>query len=206
MENNMLKRLLILVSIIAPLALAVSSCAIIDHKDHEQRLTLNFKGTGNAVRKQVPDNTGMQLSPSGMLRADCFSADVFDLKTGQKLGTAQDCLSIIAADDAPSGSGLQVVGTTVFNLPKGKLVVQGLTSVQPVNWPTSNKDGIEFTHITGANSPSNAVLSGTGEFSSTGRFENVEATSRLSGLVNMSRIGQGEITFDCIFVVDLRML
>ncbi len=172
----------------------------------DQRLVLNFKGTGTPVPRQVPDQTGLELSNNGWLAANCFSADVFDLKTGRKMGTAEDCLSEIAVGGATdSGTGVQVVGTTIFNLAQGRLVIQGLTSVQEVNWPTSNAEGIEFTHITGANSPYDAVLHADGDLANTGRFKSVEATVRLSGQVNLEKVGdvEPEITFDCIFVVDI---
>lgn len=169
-----------------------------------ERLTLNFKGTGMAVPKQVPDALNVGSSNNGLLDANCFSADLLDLNTGQKLGTAEDCLSEISAgSDTTSGSGVQVVGTTVFNLSRGKLVIQGLTTAQPVNWPTLNSD-VQFTHITGANSPDNAVLQGGGEFSSTGIYQNAEASVRLSGQVDLSKAAMGEITFDCVFIVDLQ--
>lgn len=167
------------------------------------RMTLNFKGSAQAVPKQVPDALDVGTNLNGLLDANCFSADLLDLKTGERLGTAEDCLSEIAGGtDTTSGSGVQVVGTTVFNLPLGKLVIQGLTTAQPVNWPTQNNE-VLFTHITGANSPDNAVLTGGGEFSSTGIYQNAVATVRLSGQVNLSMAAMGEITFDCVFVVDL---
>ena len=168
-----------------------------------ERMTINYKGTGIAVPNVVPDTLGVGPNANGLLDANCFVADIFDLKSGELLGTAEDCLSEIAAGpDTESGSGVQLVGTTVFNLDDGRLVVQGLTSVQAVNWPTENSD-VVFTHITGANSPNNAVLRGEGEFGSTGIYANASARVRLSGQVDLSQLGEGQITFDCIFVVDV---
>lgn len=189
-------------SSLAVSALLISGAATVSA--NTERMTLNFKGTAQAVPKQVPDALGVGNNNNGLLDADCFSADLLDLKTGEKLGTAEDCLSEIAGGtDTTSGSGVQVVGTTVFNLQRGKLVIQGLTTAQPVNWPTQNSE-VEFTHITGANSPDNAVLSAGGEFSSTGFYQNAVATVRLSGQVDLSKAAMGEITFDCVFVVDLQ--
>ena len=166
-------------------------------------MTINYKGTGTAVPKVVPDTLGVGPNANGLLDANCFEAEIFDLKSGELLGTAEDCLSEIAiGPDTASGSGVQLVGTTVFNLDDGRLVVQGLTSVQAVNWPTENSD-VVFTHITGANSPNNAVLRGEGEFGSTGIYANASARVRLSGQVDLSQLGEGQITFDCIFVVDV---
>lgn len=191
------------------LALAFSSAHAAVGKNGNERLVLNFKGTGSPEPRYVPDNTGLQLSSNGLLHANCFSADVFDLKTGRKMGTAEDCLSEIYVDgNTESGTGVQVVGTTIFNLAEGRLVIQGLTSVQKVNWPTSNADGISFTHITGANSPNDAVLNGEGDLANTKKFKNVEARVRLSGQVNLDNLGSAypEITFDCIFVIDLKRI
>ena len=166
-------------------------------------MTINYKGTGVAVPKVVPDTLGVGPNANGLLDANCFEADIFDLKSGELLGTAEDCLSEIAAGpDTASGSGVQLVGTTVFNLEDGRLVVQGLTSVQAVNWPTENNN-VVFTHITGANSPNDAVLRGEGEFGSTGAYANASARVRLSGQVDLSQLDDGQITFDCIFVVDV---
>jgi len=169
----------------------------------QERLIINYRGTGTAVPKVVPDSLGVGPNANGLLNANCFEAEIFDLQSGELLGTAEDCLSELAVGtETTSGSGVQVVGTTVFNLASGRLIVQGLTSVQPVNWPTNNSD-VVFTHITGANSPANAVLTGTGEFASTGEFANATARVRLSGQVDLSQVADGTITFDCIFVVDI---
>ncbi len=168
-----------------------------------ERMTINYKGTGIAVPAVVPDTLGVGPNANGLIDANCFEADIFDLKSGALLGTAEDCLSEIAVGpDTDSGSGVQLVGTTVFNLHDGRLVVQGLTSVQAVNWPTENSD-VVFTHITGANSPNDAVLLGEGRFSSTGAYANASARVRLSGQVDLSQLADGQITFDCIFVVDV---
>ncbi len=58
-----------------------------------------------------------------------------------------------------------------------------------------------MTHITGASSKKNSVLRGTG------RFKNSKGTVRLSGMVNMTDFTGDEgspITFDCLFVIDLK--
>ena len=171
----------------------------------ERRMAINYIGTATAVPGQVPDTLNVGNNGNGLLDANCFTAEIRDLASGEVLGTGVDCLSEIGAGaDTPTGSGVQLVGTTVFNLPEGRLVIQGLTTVQPVNWPTANAD-VVFTHITGANSPNNAVLTGTGDFASTGIYSNATATARLSGQVDLSRLGDGVITFDCIFVVDVNL-
>jgi len=93
------------------------------------------------------------------------------------------------------------VGTTYFNFPQGELVVRGKTTVQPALHPTVSASGQAMTHITGAASPDNAVISGTR------RFAGAEGTVRLSGMVDMTHFAGDvgdPISFDCLFFVDLR--
>ena len=169
-----------------------------------ERMVLNFRGGDVAEPLEVPDTFGVGDSANGLLASNCFTADVFDLASGERLGTAEDCISEIAVGGSTaSGSGVQVVGTTIFELDgRGRLVIQGMTSVQPVNWPTTN-GSVRFTHVTGANSPDDAVIDGDGVFANTGDFVGAEARVRLSGQVDLARIEEGRITFDCIFVVDV---
>ena len=94
-----------------------------------------------------------------------------------------------------------MVGTTFFKTPHGKLVTRGETTVQPVLNETVTPNGVNITHITGASSDKNSVLRGTG------RFKNSKGTVRLSGMVNLADFTGDEgspITFDCLFVIDLK--
>jgi len=169
----------------------------------ETRMVINYIGTATAEPGVVPDTLNVGPNNNGLLDANCFTAEIRDLASGDVLGTGVDCLSEIAVgSDTLTGTGVQLVGTTIFNLPEGRLVFQGLTSVQPVNWPTENAD-VVFTHFTAANSPNNAVLTGTGDFASTGIYSNATAQARLSGQVDLSRLEEGVITFDCIFVLNI---
>jgi hypothetical protein len=110
------------------------------------------------------------------------------VKCGFQIGTATDCL----ADIEPIGEGLKLVGTTFFNFTGGaQLVTRGNTTVQPILHGQNN-----FTHTTGAEpSGGNDILSGTNQ------FKKAKGSVRLSGFVNLSV--EGEITFDCIFVINL---
>ena len=57
--------------------------------------------------------------------------------------------------------------------------------------------GVTFTHVTGANGEGGIQY---GE----GQFNHSSGSARLSGLVDLARLGSdNEITFDCVFVVDL---
>jgi hypothetical protein len=144
---------------------------------------------GTAIGEIRPVAVG---APGDDAQALCFDLDLIDLKTGRKIGTATDCLSNIQ----PVGDGIALVGRTIFNFPGGTLVTRGLTSVQPKTHGSPT-----VTHVTGAiPAPGeNSILSGTG------RFRNAAGSVRLSGAVKMEPLADGrlQITFDCIFVVDL---
>jgi hypothetical protein len=124
------------------------------------------------------------------LGATCFDLDLVDAKTGKVIGQASDCLSSINM----VGDGLMLTGTTFFFFPGGTLVAEGLTTVQPVLHGSA-----DFTHITGAiPSPS-----GNGVVYGDGKFKNANGPVRLSGAVNLSALGDGLITFDCVFIIDI---
>ena len=152
----------------------------------ETNLVLNLKGTATGFESTVPDN-----ETAGIMAGNCFEAELIYVPTGKVIGTGIDCLSKVRE----TGGGLALVGTAIFDFgPFGTLTTQGLTSVQP---KTHGSDPI--THITGA-IPSvgeNSIVDGTG------LFEGATGTSRLSGAVNMSNIHNNEITFDCLFIIDL---
>jgi hypothetical protein len=155
-------------------------------------LVLNLVGTGMMYMSTVPDIDGDFIDDDAI----CFDVDLVNAKNRQVIGTATDCLSNVM----PSGLGLMLVGTTYFHMPQGTLVTRGLTSVQPVGWPTVTPSGQDITHITGASGTGNAILHGTK------RFANRTGTVRLSGMVDLSGFGgavNDPIAFDCLFVIDL---
>ena len=168
--------------------------------EQARSLVLQVKGTAiGEIRDIDTDGDGILDT-----QANCFEVGLYDPRTGRQIGTATDCLSevgVVIDDDpasAPLGWNLALTGTTFFHLPGGTLVTQGLTSVRPALHPTSRGDRI-FTHVTGANGDGGIQYG-------TGRFGNAFGDARLSGLVDLAKLGtDGEITFDCLFVVDLRM-
>ena len=150
-------------------------------------LVLQLKGTGSAVTTNY-DTDGDGVADT---TADCFDAFVYDPASGRQIGYGSDCLDVSSND----GGNIRLTGTGFFHLKHGTLVVQGLTTVRPVLQPTT-RDGINFTHITGANGDG-GVLYGTG------RFAGATGKVRLSGQVDMSRLdSDGQIHFDCIFIID----
>jgi hypothetical protein len=161
-------------------------------------LVLQVKGTDVGEMRDI-DTDGDGIAETS---ATCFDVGLFDPRTGNQVGTATDCLwdiGVIIDDDpanAPLGWNLALTGTTFFNLPGGTLVTQGLTTVRPVLQPT-DRDGQTFTHVTGANGDGGIQYG-------MGRFGHDSGSARLSGLVNLARLASdGEITFDCVFVLDL---
>lgn len=145
--------------------------------------------------RNVPDIDGDGYKDE----AFCFKVQLVNLKNKKEIGTAVDCLSQIDGDNP--GGGIKLVGTTYFKTPHGKLVTRGETTVQPVLQETVTPSGVEMTHITGASSKDNSVLY------STGRFKNSKGTVRLSGMVNLTDFTGDEgspMTFDCLFVIDLK--
>lgn len=157
-----------------------------------KHLVLNLIGAGSMYEGMVPDIDGDGIDDPAI----CFDVNLVNAKNNNFIGTGTDCLS----DIQPTGTGLSLIGTTIFNLPGGTLVTRGSTTVQPVLKQTITPTGQPITHITGAADSGNAVISGTG------RFRNSTGTVRLSGMVDMSGFGGSvgdPIVFDCLFVVNI---
>ena len=147
-----------------------------------------LRGTVVGEERSVPDLDGDGIDDTGL----CFDLEIVDLETGEVLGTATDCLSSITE----VGDALTLEATTEFVFPDGSITVRGLTTVQPILVGSS-----PFTHGTSAapGDGENSILSGTGA------YEGATGTARLSGLVALNPLEGGdlEITFDCIFVVNI---
>lgn len=167
-----------------------------------ERLVLNIKGTGTESLRQVPDETGMT---TGYMDARCYKTDVFDAQTGARAGVVEQCLSEIASGEAtPSLSGKQIIETTIFNLDEGRLVVQELSTMQPLNWnDLVGADDDQFTHVTASRSSSNALIqSDEGPLSTTGIFKRQKVKLRSSGMIDLSREQDGEVSMDSIVVLE----
>lgn len=148
-------------------------------------MILNLRGSAVAESRTFNIN-GTPTS------AMCFTVDLLDVRTQQVVGKGTDC--IVAKPDERHASGLEVIGTTIFDLGNGNTITsRGLTTVQAT---THGSPGI--THVTGAIPPQgeNSVIDGTG------RFQGLRARVRLSGAVDMSRMeAEKRVYFDCIFIV-----
>jgi hypothetical protein len=121
----------------------------------------------------------------------CFDVDMFDAATGERLGQGTDCITVL--DDAADGNGIQLIGTGTFEFSNGRIVARGKTSVRP-KIPGHGSEPV--THSTmGIPTPGeNSILEATGDFAG------LQASVRLGGAVDLSRLAtDNEITFDCLW-------
>jgi hypothetical protein len=137
----------------------------------------------------------------------CFELPILDLASGNPVGIGVDCLNIFDGDD----SGAKIEAKTFFFLPRGTLVNHGCTSVRPF-WEGVGDSGV--THMTGSIGPSelggdNPPLAGTPcenaggvVYATKGMKKFLDGAARLSGAVNLSNAGSGEISFSCLFVLS----
>jgi hypothetical protein len=147
-----------------------------------------FKGRAAAVPTKVPDP--QDLIPGTDDEALCFTIDLIDVNKDKVVGTATDCIFELGT----VGDGLQLLGTGIFDFGGGHTFTsQGLTSVQPTTH--GSPDATHFTLALPSPGDNNIVAA-------TGRFASLDASVRLSGAVDLSELGDGYITFDCLFVVD----
>jgi hypothetical protein len=148
-------------------------------------IAVRLVGTGDLINGDALF-TEFGLTPEGAL---CYDLDLVDVKTGNVIGSAADCLTNINL----IGSGVALTGTTFFFFPGGTVVSRGLTTVQPVLHGSP-----DFTHITGAipQPGDNNVVYGDG------KFKNASGPVRLSGAVNLNNF-PNQATFDCVFILDV---
>lgn len=174
------------------LILTLSQSAMATEPGGGKRYVFNLLGTAMATPGMVsdPDNPGEQMA------ADCFEVDLIDMKNRRQIGKAVDCLTV--QEVIGDFEFIRLIGTTTFNLPQGSVTTQGYTTVARVQQNTESPAIGTITHFTAAAGKANAIIGGTK------RFKNATGTSRLSGLVNLADLlVTNEITFDCIFVVDV---
>ena len=126
----------------------------------------------------------------------CFDVNMIDPSTGASMGTATDCLDMATVTPIGESAGFTVVNTTFFNFEDGTLATRSETTVQPASDPLPSSGA---THITGEIASGNNILADMG----TGRFQNATGSTRLSGLVDMSKMGDGVLTFACIFAINV---
>lgn len=156
--------------------------------------------SARAPRRDKNLVVGMKGESTGFLRtlntdqgpvdAMCFEVDLIDVASGRVIGRGFDCLYNIQQD----GSGLTVTDIAIFEFEGGKIISRGHVGVQPTSLPFPG-----VSHLTGSlPAPgSNSILHASGVYAgATGRV-------RLSGAVDMSRLSEGVMQFDCLFVIEL---
>jgi hypothetical protein len=172
---------------------------------------VKFLGTANGG--ELSPEIGQAVADSGV-DVDgfaCFELPLLDLQTGHQRGVGVDCLNVFDDGGDANGAGLQIEAKTFFFLPQGLIVNHGCTSVRPTFLGVGDAG---TTHITGSippgefggapGGPQPAICEeAAGIILATRGFANHTGEVRLSGAVNLSNAGAGEITFSCLFLLDL---
>ncbi len=144
-------------------------------------LIVELKGTGTGSPQQID---GRQM--------DCFDVQLFDVATGNQIGTGTDCLDLSSITGNPTIGAFAISNTTFFNFPGGLLKSRNRTTISPL---VEGSPGL--THSTTDVPTANNILDGTG------RFGGAEGIARLAGAVDMSRFFSSNIiSFNCIFVLS----
>mgnify|MGYP001818116432 FL=1 len=191
------------------LALAVVACLTVVPASAD--IGVKFLGTATggdlspAIAEAVSDS-GVDVNGFA-----CFELPLIDLETGHQRGVGVDCLNVFDDGGDVHGAGLQIEAKTFFFLPQGLIVNHGCTSVRPAFMGVGDAG---TTHITGSippgefggpsGGPGPVICQETeGVVLRTGGFAYQTGEVRLSGAVNLSNAGAGEITFSCLFLLDL---
>jgi len=127
---------------------------------------------------------------------ECFDVNLLDPANGNVIGKGTDCLDLNSIEMIGDDGGMLVSNTTFFKFDDGTIVSLSRTVIQPVSDPLPASGP---THITGEISCGENILAEMG----TGKYQGVKGNTRLSGAVDMSKMGEGVVTFDCIFVINL---
>jgi hypothetical protein len=172
-------------------------------------IAVKFFGTAQANELSPDIEQAVVESGVSVDGFNCFQAPLFDLGSGRQIGIGVDCLNPFDTLGDVAGEGLQIEAKTFFFLRNGVLVNHGCTSARPF---FAGVGDAGVTHMTGSipagefgagDSPSSSCDSAGGLIHTSGRYENVTGEARLSGAVNLSNAAVGEITFSCMFVLDL---
>ena len=179
--------------------------AFFQYYEYKHNIELEIAGTGYGhIRTDIPGDEGKEYW--------CFGGiPMYDKKSRMLVGYANDCLSGVVDED---GSVSVNPGFTFLNFfaPDGEvwtLMVSGSITVQPTLVDTRTAWGLDVTHITGSsvnrNGTNNTCISGSGP------YDGAECVSRISGMVDMSKmnpqdIDNSTIGFSCFFSIEDLML
>jgi hypothetical protein len=171
-------------------------------------LAVKFFGTAQAGDLSPRVAQAIERSGVDVEGFACFQLPLSDLASGRPLGVGVDCLNLFDTTGDAAGDGLQIEAKTFFFLNNGTIVNHGCTSVRPFFAGVGDAGA---THITGSipggefgvePSPIPECAGAEGVILATRGFHNLSGEVRLSGAVNLSNAGAGEITFSCLFVLD----
>ena len=177
---------------------------------HAGGLAVKFFGTAQAGDLSPNIEQAIEESSVDVAGFACFQLPIVDAASGRPLGIGVDCLNPFDDSGDINGAGVQIEAKTFFFLRKGLLVNHGCTSVRPF-FEGVGDAGV--THMTGSipegefgvapsSVPEECEEVG-GLIRATRGFRHSSGEVRLSGAVNLSNFGSGEITFSCLFVLDL---
>ena len=192
-----------------PVILATAAILIAAVPNVHAGLAVKFFGTAQAGDLSPNIVRAIEKSGVDVEGFACFQLPIVDPASGRPLGIGVDCLNPFddLGDDA--GDGVQIEAKTFFFLKRGLIVNHGCTSVRPFFEGVGDAGA---THMTGsipegefgAEPPPIPACEEVGGLILTTRgFRNTSGDVRLSGAVNLSNFGAGEITFSCLFVIDL---
>jgi len=192
-----------------PVILATAAFLIAAAPNVHAGLAVKFYGTAQANKLSPPIAQAIEelgVDVEGFL---CFQLPLFDLENGIPMGIGVDCLNPFDDSGDEFGEGLQIEAKTFFFLRRGVIVNHGCTSARPFFAGVGNAGA---THITGSiprsefgvePTPIPACEEAEGVILVTREFRESSGDVRLSGAVDLSNAGAGEITFSCVFVINL---
>ncbi len=152
--------------------------------------------TGKQIAVELVGTATGEVRTINGTEQTCFDVNMINPSTGLSVGTATDCLDMATVTPIGESQGFTVFNTTIFNFEDGTIASRSETTVQPANDPLPSSGA---THITGEIASGNNILTDMG----TGSFKGATGSTRLSGAVDMSKMGEGVLTFACIFVINL---
>ncbi len=176
---------------------------------HAGGLAVKFFGTAQAGDLSPQIEEAIEESGVDVGGFACFQLPIVDAASGRPLGIGVDCLNPFDDSGDSAGDGVQIEAKTFFFLKRGLIVNHGCTSVRPF-FAGVGDTGV--THMTGSIPPGEfgavpmpipACEEVGGLILTTRGFRHSSGEVRLSGAVNLSNFGSGEITFSCLFVLDL---
>ncbi|SDM31831.1 hypothetical protein [Kriegella aquimaris] len=148
-------------------------------------LKVNARGTVLGQPKTiVHPKTGETLEPT------CFLMDLVDPDTGKLIGTLQDC--VVSMETPSDGTITSKVITSIHIDGRGTILAENIV-FQELRPPAQ-----ELNFNTSFTPTKNNVIYTTFE------FEGMEGTVSLDGEVNLSKLGEGIVTFNCDFTINLQ--